>query len=366
MKKILVIDPISPFGHADINRVILNIMVKEYDVIYCASEDFGSFVPKNCKYIPLNRKYFQNNRSSIINRIQYMKAIFRICKLVRGIKPDDVLIISYDVVTFGLLYYLFSKSVGGKEKIHLLNHNNIDECDRSKIKRLLFSVISRKSKQVVYEKFIKEYVDNKYGISCDLMRHNINLYKSSVSGDMSEDIQDFLYGQGCTRIIMLSGNELSSEYLDELIELDKSSYFRDRNIKVYLKSKEATYKSQNLVVSGKYLSDREYSALFENSSFILLPYDTENYKYRISGVYYDALTFCKPIIYSNTVFFQDQNNRFGELGLPLKMTFKETLDAYDNTCYEKYVKNIEFARDEYSDSNVLRDIRKLFEMQRHE
>ena len=158
---------------------------------------------------------------------------------------------------------------------------------------------------------------------------------------------------------MLSSNTMKREDIEEIIELEKERYLEKNDIKIYIKSKTLEYISNNLIISGRFLSDEEYSYIMQHTSYVFMPYDIETYKYRVSGVYFDALTFSKPIIFFGTMFFKNQVSKFGELGLEISSTIKNEL-IHDAEKYCSYRENINKAKEYYADINIQEDLDKLF------
>lgn len=356
--KVAIVDPLSPFGHKDINKVFLNSLSDEYEVTYIASSLFSDIVPGRVRFIPIESSLFTIGPNSLDNRKRLYKALIIISKKVNGIKPDVLFFMSYETLTFSLLSRSFSKQ---GRRVFLMNHLNIDELESSSIKRLAFKSLPKSFIHIVYEDFIRDYVKKQYKRKCLTLQHNLNTYKIEVSC-LDSKLKTFIESdKDSVLFVAPSGNFLNNITLDEIIKLDKNGYFKQKHFRVFIKNKGIQYASDHLLITNEYLSDGEYTSAFKKTDYIFLPYDL-SYKYRASGVYFDALTFCKPIIYSNTLFFRDQVERFGEIGISLKTTIQETLDGYCRTKYEQHKANIEKARLYYSDDNYRNKIKNIIEV----
>lgn len=356
--KVVVVDPLSPFGHKDINKVFLCNLSDEYEVTYIASSSFSDIVPNHIKFIPIESSLFTIGPNSLDNRKRLFRALRIILDKVRGIEPEVLFFMSYETLTFALLSHAFF--IKGC-KVFLMNHLNVDELETSSIKRLAFKSLPKNFTHIVYEDFIRDYVINKYNRKCLTLQHNLNTYKINALCPNSKLKKFFESDKDSILFVAPSGNFLGNITLDEIIKLDKNGYFKEKKFRVFIKNKGIQYESDNLLITNEYLSDGEYTNAFIMADYIFLPYNL-SYKYRASGVYFDALTFCKPIIYSNTLFFMNQIERFGELGISLKETVKETFDGYSLENFEIHKSNINKARLYYSDDNYRNRIKSIIEL----
>lgn len=355
--KILVIDPLSPFGHKDINKVFLDSISKEFEVIYIASSSFTDIVPSHISFIPIESSLFTLGVNSFQNRWRISKVIITISKHLRRLTPDVVFYMSYETITFSILYRLFLNKFGPETKTFLMNHLNIDELSESFLKRLFFLFIPLSCVHVVYEDFIRDYVRRHFGRNTLTFHHNLNSYKRRYICN-SFPYQNFFEGEHMTYIVAPSGNSFNEVILNEIMALDDDGYLSNHNIRVFIKNRKIRYQSDHLIITNAYLSDDEYSYVLDKSSYILLPYDLK-YRYRASGVYFDALTFSKPIIFSGTLFFDNQEERFGELGLKIRHSIRETFDMLNSAALSIHERNIKIARQFYDDQNFQVNLNKL-------
>ena len=107
------------------------------------------------------------------------------------------------------------------------------------------------------------------------------------------------------------------------------------------------------MIINEYLSDDDYSFLMNASTYNLLLYE-ESYQHRISGVYFDSLAFKKPIIFNSNTFFDDQELRFGMIGIRFR-NFDTLFNDLKKANYEAFLHSIAKATNYYSDANVLED-----------
>lgn len=357
--RVIVVDPLSPFGHKDINKVLLDNISFENEVVYIASSSFADFVPKHISFFPLKSSLFVIGTNSFLNRCRLFIALWQIWRIVRKIPYDVLIFMSYETLTFSLVGRLFV-SFGSRRRVYLMNHLNIDELEHSRLKRLAFKLIPSAISHLVYEDFIKEYTVKTYKKKVITFHHNLNTYKQSYICRDFKYKDFFRFADSGILIVSPSGNSLSIQSLNEMIELDKEGFLTKNKIYVFIKSRQVHYYSSNLIIENIYLSDGEYSFVLSAAKFILLPYDL-SYTYRASGVYFDALTFCKPVVYSEALFFRDQKDRFGEIGIAIKESMKATLECLLNDEYQVYKNNINMARHFYCDESFRMNLKKLIE-----
>lgn len=111
-----------------------------------------------------------------------------------------------------------------------------------------------------------------------------------------------------------------------------SGYFHSKERFKLLKKSAA----ENIEIEDKYLNNKQYNKLIEQTKFVILPYK-EHYDEATSGVVYDAIFRRKPIITKalNSMEFVRENN----IGFLYKKNIGEFFDTdYD---YNKLVKSID-------------------------
>lgn len=356
-KTIIIIDPLSPKGHYDINKVALEILAGEYDIKYYAAEYYKSLVPNGVEFHGYDRHYFELKSSPLENRKNLYHG-FK--KMLADINKENerktILLMSYDIIVF---YLLRRKMQLTKNDVLLFSHSNVDDYRRSKIKRFLYNRVSKKTKTIVYEQFILDYLKDHYDTDSYVVRHTLNNYKKFFSDTIDDSLCSFVKKDDAMTIVSLSGNAIEKGIIEELIELDENGYLATNSIRLYIKYNSCEYKSNNLWITKTYLNDGEYAYLVDQSTYMLLCYNSESYQYRVSGVYFDALTFEKPIIYSNSLFFLDQSERFGEIGVIFKDSMKDVLQRCLSADYSQITQNVIKAKEYYSDKLVLEDYKEI-------
>ncbi len=360
MKRVAVVDFLSPVGHRDINKVTVDALSQIHHVRYIASASYKTIVPYNVSFSPIKESLFTIGNNAILNRIRLSIAFVKICCLLKKKKADVIWVMSYDTIVLYCFSKLFDYCVGKNARVLLMNHMNIDELTRSGLKKSMFNKLGNKYESIVYSGFIKKFVQDIGNIKCHVLPHNLNNYKIDEIGSIRSDIKDFFESKGETYVVMISGNGVDPNNLDELIDLDKRGILTEYHLKIYIKEKSHHYHSDSLCINSCYLSDCEYTFMLSNTSYVMLPYNVD-YKYRASGVYFDALTFNKPIIYTETSFFIEEVSHFGELGVSIKHSLEQVLCTIVKSDYKLFENNIRTANSFYQDDNYKERISQIID-----
>lgn len=362
MNRLFVMDPLSPWGHKDINEVTVDILHKGFQVTYCSSEDFISQKYRDVKYITLDKNLFKITSNSFNNRFRLFKALVIMLDYALKENPDYIYFMSYDTIVTSIVFNLCRMKYKSLfSKIFMLNHSNADEVLTSKVKGIAFAGIPKQITQIYYEDFIGAKMSDTFGVQYRVVFHNINDYKllNNKENEVSQQLRKFFSDDNSIYIISPSSNEIDEEFYNRIIKLDKTGFFAKNKIKLFFKEKRINYKSDHVLFYNKLLSDNEYSFIFYKTYYVLLYYSL-SYQYRVSGVYFDAVTFCKPIIYNVNMFFYYQNKEYN-IGMPLsKETIETTFDEIPKADYQTLSANMKHVKDGYSEDAILSQFRKAF------
>ena len=306
--RILYLDLLSPYGHINLNIILLRILAKfaSVDVAWkqsYAEIDSLSKIIRTFYSIPLD--YYQF-RSKIYDRIKNIKLIKWILNDIDVNKYDLIFISSYETISFSLAW---------PKKLHprvvILNHNNLDELvDKRKL--FLFKHIPKYVEYIVFEEYMKEYLLKEVKISNKVwvVNHPIDLskvdnYKKII--DKSKICKD-------DKIIFAPSGSNDENFIAQLVNLQKEKNFLSQfPFKLIIKSQGVEYQDNHLIVTKKYFGYEEYISYFWNSLLILLPYP-KGFHYRISGVLFDCFAFKKRFISSSIPIFKYYTNKYPGTG----------------------------------------------------
>lgn len=362
MKRIFLMDPLSPWGHKDINEVTIDILHGSYEIVYCGAKDFVEKKYADVTYIEMDREYFEITGSSVNNRIRLIKVLKKMLNLACRENPDYIYLMSYDTIVTAFVMCAFRfKYKKLFQKIFLLNHSNADEILGNKIKKAAFQMIPSAVTNVFYEKYIGEKIQAYTKKSYKVIHHNINDYKMlcGKKEHVRKELLDFFGAEECLYVVSPSSNEIDMSFFDEIMEMDKTGVLSENKIKFFIKDKRVEYCSEHVYFFHEFLSDDEYSYVLKEASFVLLLYNEKTYRYRVSGVYFDAVTFQKPIIYSNNLFFEDQRRRFHDIGVLLDGSVFKCIEEIQKCNYSLYQMQMEAIREAYSGKELLKEFKEV-------
>lgn len=352
--KILYIDLTSPTGHKNYNLNLINIMVKiaTVDVMlpwkYIDFKKEGININKHYvideKFIPEKIRKTCNNQ--LIGRIRTITQQISLLKKVIKIQHsyDLIFFSSVEIISFSLTSRSFIKPT------FFVDHA-IYTTEYSKVRRFFWKKINFKVYPIVMECYIKDYIKDNLKIKNKLflVPHPLPCVSQDVRLNDSKNSNE----------IIIFGPAISNDdvFLDNLI---KKSNFIPNNIKIIVKSKKQNYKNQNLFVYNTHISEEMYTNYLNECDYILIAYPDE-YNYRTSGVFFEAVAFQKKVILNLNNTLKDYFLRYSEIivGFSGYDDFFESLkdlrkkDTYSNTSFEKI-------QADYSDETIMEALLDVF------
>ncbi len=334
MGKILYIDLLSPSGHKTFNELTLNALKSEYEVFIVGRKNFIKNEEIN---LIIPEKFFHKS-NKIKNRINEIKKIKWILLNLKDQNYDKVVFSSYETISFSIMS---KKILNMGKKIMVFNHNNIDEIDKSIIKKFFYTKINKKIIHLVFEDYIKQFLINKKLKNNIKVIPHIVLKNKIENSDINEkDIQIF--------VPSLYHDTL---YINRIIKNNNNNDY-----KLIIKSKN-NYNDKN--VESKAFFD-DYERVFIKSNFILLPL-TIDYNYRVSNIINESFSYGKIIFsyknkltqfikkqYPNSIYIIDRN-----------VSINDMIKIYKNVDKSKYQKEQKKYLTEHSKEKFLNAFKKI-------
>jgi hypothetical protein len=350
----LMLEPLAPVGHKDVNEFYLR-MFKDLELTYVTFDDYLK-IPDYVKFIPIKRKRIIKFKSKIFYRYYNYRILASMFRNVDYCKYDRIFFVSYETVSISIFFFLhkkIKKILYGK--IFLMNHNNVDELERSKIKSFFFRRIPADFTFICYEQYIASFLQISFQKRTSVIRHNINSYGSNytIDGVLQKKISAVWNNK--IRLLIPSSIYITKK---EISEIDQ--FISDKGLDDILGvvAKGCFDNCKNICIIDGYWSDSLYSFLFANSDIILIPYP-ESYKFRVSGIFFDSISYGKPVIFKDVLFFRNllvaPGFAYNDMSGLLKI-----LVGLSKISIKSLVGNIEFLKSHYSDSNILNDIKVTF------
>lgn len=268
MKLVLYIDLITKAGHRKFNQLVINALRKEFKILTVASREATDSIPD--LEIPdrfLNFSSRFNYRIKILQEIDWI-----IEKIISFGKFDLVLFSSYETISFAIKSH---RIVGLFENVAVFDHNNIDEIERSRIKKLFFKSIDTNVTHLVFEEYFKTHLIENVKIKNNVV----------VVPHLVEDKKTFLDPVRDWITVFVPSNKCDDQYIKKLI-LGSSP-----DIRFVIKS-DKHFAGQNVRTVPSFEND-EYENVFADCNFVILPL-TVDYNYRISNIIFECFSYSKP------------------------------------------------------------------------
>lgn len=297
--KVLFIDLLSPDGHTDINRFFIKTMhdIENIDSIDLVGKE--KYFDNNDFILPRRFFIFNNKFDFRLKNILKIKWIFNNIEVE---KYDIIFISSYETISFSIAW---RKKMDAR--ILIFNHNNIDALKNSKIKKFFFKLINNQVEHIVYEDFIKKYIKTLHvGNKVWVNHHPIDLEKNEnrVNSKSKSDNKLLIYAPS-------SSND--DIFIRKLINYNNRKKVLNDKIRLIIKSNNINFEDEQLKVINDRVSYENYISNFKKSDFISLLFE-DDFEYRVSGVFFDALAFKKRLLFKENKFSRYYINKYPELG----------------------------------------------------
>lgn len=297
-KKVLLIDPLSPIGHKKYNEILIADIVKsgcDLDLI-SKSKYFDFLDKKNLninQVLEIDEKYYRglDKKAPLINRIKYFKILLNIKKNIDFSKYDYIIFSSYEESSFLFANFKF--------RCYLINHNNLSGINKS-IKKYIIKKISKSNRLIVLH---ENFVDllNQKGIESMYVAHGL---PKKIKSPYSIVLEQNSIGIQKADLIIFSPSSSSSDnvFFEKLIsDLGFIKFIEENNILLILKGNYVSC-SESILILESFLDQKDYDKIFDISDVILINYN-ENFKNRVSGVFYECIANNKIILTSKYFFY---------------------------------------------------------------
>ncbi len=298
--RILYLDLLSPIGHKNLNKILVELLKDLASVDIAWKEGYigdESFLNTVNNFYPISELYYSFS-SKVDYRIKNIKKIKWVFKNINVDSYDLIFISSYETISLALAWPRATRP-----RVLILNHNNLDEL-KDFFKKIFFTKIPTYVEHIVFEEYMKEYivknikVPNKvWVIHYPIAFDKVQDYQQLPNGKIPEG--NFLN----SALIFAPSASNDENFISQLINLQKEERFLNSTaFRLLVKSKQSEYHDDHLIVVKRYFTYEEYLMYLCNASLLLLPYP-KDFRYRVSGVLFDAFAFKKKIIASSIPMF---------------------------------------------------------------
>lgn len=296
MKKIVYLDFVYPKSHLRLDVNQINCLSNIGDVYVLSPKGRYRNFPSNVHLT--EKKSIIPKRGKFATRICSLWTMLISASFCHRLKPDYVFVSSYETIVFALGRVLF----GGRYKIVLLHHMNIDELT-SRVKRFFFKSYMNKVEHVVFLAPIKEYLVETFGIRAEqihVLPHH-NLRNSSVHSSVESKKKYTCVGLS---------NSNDEKMIEDIINLEKiSGRFKENNCRVILKSKVIEFDDGYLKVIRGFLENDVFQEYLSNTQCVYIPF-SPTYRYRMSGTLIDAFSNDKIVCGSDILCIEEYSKRY--------------------------------------------------------
>lgn len=276
--KVLYTDLICPSGHVFYNNIQISYIAKKHDVDFIFQEGYAAKlnIPTGCKILEIEP--FQGGANVIWDAIRYRVYMWKYQRYVAEVAQQG----GYDVIFVSSFEtFSFCLTIPYECLVVAICHNNIDYIQSNRLKRYLFKRASNIVRFVALNRATSDYFKDK-GIKHILASHGTLVEKRET--DLEKYV--FVPTNECIDIKVL--NYLQSDsFLD---------WLQKRGLKLYVKEKFISVNHDSVLKLPNYISQKDFDVYMRKALAVFLPYDNSKYKYRSSGLFYEAIGRNKAII----------------------------------------------------------------------
>ncbi len=284
--KVLLIDYLSPRGHIKFDKIHIRALAEEAGGIDVVGKKghFPDFEEKDnisitsipdCLFKKMPLKPLTERLLGLF-RLLWINIHFHLTDY------DVVIFLSYDVLSS----FFFRK----KEKVFMINHNNVSQLSNS-IKLFLTRNLPSNYIHVALNK-------NMYDRLKELLPYkNIVYVPHGLDTDTLSVIRPSFINEGEKFMFCPVNRNYDREVLEELLNSKElNTYLETKSLSLYVKKNDITNSqlSRIRIIDG-FLKDEEYNYMLTHSMAIVLPYG-KDFVYRCSGIFFECVANRIPVL----------------------------------------------------------------------
>lgn len=366
MFKILVADPIAPEvgHHQSYNWGIVRALSSQCRVLYASNASLASFVSSRgggdiC--YPIMRSIVRPARTvamKLLNRQICLCNLVRLYRLARTERIPNILLTGFDAISLSLFLRLV-RIIGDKSTaVHCVAHSNIQMAKSNRVQRIgLREVVTRAATTIALDQCQKAELLRLLALPGNYPRLRVvphplpdvspvpvdRDYKIRWVGSVRSDKGIGILAEALRRVppLIRSRVEIIGEASDDVDLTSLPDECRYGNVR---------------------LEFDQYEELLARSGFIVLAH-TSDFRHRVSGQLFDALSVLTPAIYSRIPAFHSVFGEHGDCGIPFEPGDPQSLaDALVRACsispdeWAGMQNRLRALRARYSDSSIASQI----------
>ena len=326
--KILYVDYMSPRGHEVFNRIHIDTLLSLGAQVSIVTK--GGFMNQYCtdRGLEIIKIPDSNKREKVTPlsvRVDYTKDLLWIKRNIDFSIYDYTIISSYEVIS------LFLARI--KEKLIIIDHNNVDELNSS-IKLFLTKHLPSYYTHIALNDYMMDrllkllpnllvkYIPHGYLLASKIMQRPtmVGVDEKFIFCPVNRNYD-----------VDLVNNIFNSKTFND--------YLKKNRIFLYVKSQLIGESKGNIRVLGK-LDNDEYNFMLCKSVAVLLPYGGD-FKYRCSGILFECISRNTPVIATDKgalrIYEDDVNIKFFDDEESLKFAIRSACAPYEGSYnVEKY------------------------------
>ena len=282
--KLLVIEPMGIEGHIAFNKCILSILSSIGEVTFVSSPHYLKKIEtNNVRQIPIS---YYSSKSKIGFRYKQILVLKKILKTIPINTFDNVIFLGYETISMSL-------SWPRKIRTFVFEHNNISNAQNSFIKMFFLKYLPRNIIHLTFMEHIAEYLRR-------ISNREINVvpFPYCKTEGMLHSYTNQMQIKN-KKIIFSPSSQTPESLIGKLITIIKDNH------EYYLISK-----GSRVVKESNYEMKTHFDEYYSILNCATLVFIGGDYKYRISGVVYEAFTYCKPVVMLQNEYANELKKQF--------------------------------------------------------
>ena len=304
-KKIICILPsfINNDGHEfSFFQILRKISVKLKNELIVVAPKENNLKIKNKNFLKILNSSNLRKITLVTNFFFNTFLIIKLLKKVKVDKKDSIFIDGYNqlfLLLITIIIFFF------KKKIFLIiycryNLNNFSTF----FQNLYFKIIEKYSFKIIIltdTKNLTQYIKEKLNLKAKLMPIPHTFKFKKFKKNQKKNKSNIIFFPGKIRKDKFSKN------FNDFLKSNKNS-----NLEIFINEKY----NNNLSIKAKIiklknnLSRDEYQKIFDKTDFIILPYESNYYKYRSSGIFVEAISLNKTVLVSEKTWMANELQKY--------------------------------------------------------
>ncbi len=295
--QILAIEPVGFRGHMAFNAYFLRCFGEIGNVTFVAPCGYLDSCAVDSR-MDIPTRLLQHN-SKLGGRWYAIHVLNYILRNIQVADYDAIVFLAYETISFSLRWIM-----GGK--VFLFEHNNIENSLGNWIKTFFYRHLSHNVTHLTFQGYIAQYIRNTYGRRAICVP--FPYYRSDVSDSRICAETNAMPSSSEKRKIIFSPSgstpQVIQDKLKEFVETNKGAYY-------------AICKGNPSEKSD----DWEVRSFFEDYESLMRVCDSvfvgARFRYRVSSVVYEALSYGKPVFLMDSLFAQNLQKEYPHLVFPI-------------------------------------------------